>query len=55
MALRKAGGVCGNHQLVLERKLDFNEKITDVCFEIIYPVDERTLTIDHTGKVIWHT
>ncbi|MBA2651162.1 MAG: hypothetical protein H0U73_02655 [Tatlockia sp.] len=54
MALRQAGAVSGGQFLSLERKLvNFDDLIQDLCLEMIYPADDRQLTIDRFGKVSW--
>lgn len=54
MSLHGAGAVFSNNQLVLQRQLPGMEQaLTDICYELIYPTDDRYLTTDKTGKIIW--
>ncbi|MCP0914298.1 hypothetical protein NKV53_08095 [Legionella sp. 27cVA30] len=54
LSLRKAGAVCGKNLLALERCLKgMQEPGSDVFLEMVYPTDERKLTVDQTGKIMW--
>lgn len=43
-----------NNQLVLQRQIPgMEEALTDICYELIYPTEDRYLTADKSGKIIW--
>ena len=54
MSLHKAGAVYSSNQLALQRQLPGMEQpLTDICYELIYPTDDRCLTSDKTGQISW--